>query len=210
LADGTAGWVVRLVVSIAAAALTAGACLVFSFLLALFVPEFNRLRYWPRAVSPTDELLLVVSVFGGSCYLAGLGWLWTRRRRGRAPSQVILYATLLTFALVVVTSLLGIYIDNALAGDEEIAIVGIVMMAGAAAIVIWLVAIRRYNAGHGLQTAQEQQQEIRCPNCGYRMVGLHESRCPECGTLYTLDELLAKQEFVARSAPAAAREAVAE
>jgi hypothetical protein len=30
------------------------------------------------------------------------------------------------------------------------------------------------------------------------MVGLHESRCPECGTVYTLDELLSRQEFVTK------------
>jgi hypothetical protein len=27
------------------------------------------------------------------------------------------------------------------------------------------------------------------------LVGLYESRCPECGTAYTLDELIAKQNF---------------
>jgi rRNA maturation protein Nop10 len=29
------------------------------------------------------------------------------------------------------------------------------------------------------------------------MVGLTESRCPECGTVYTLDELIARQGFAA-------------
>jgi DNA-directed RNA polymerase subunit RPC12/RpoP len=34
---------------------------------------------------------------------------------------------------------------------------------------------------------------IACPNCGYNLTGLAESRCPECGSRFTLDELLAAQ-----------------
>jgi DNA-directed RNA polymerase subunit RPC12/RpoP len=34
---------------------------------------------------------------------------------------------------------------------------------------------------------------VACPNCGYNLTGLGESRCPECGSRFTLDELLAAQ-----------------
>jgi DNA-directed RNA polymerase subunit RPC12/RpoP len=41
----------------------------------------------------------------------------------------------------------------------------------------------------------DKQVDVRCPDCGYRMVGLFDTRCPECGKQYALDELLARQGF---------------
>jgi DNA-directed RNA polymerase subunit RPC12/RpoP len=74
-------------------------------------------------------------------------------------------------------------------------IAGIVMVAVAAVMLVWVQALRQMRTGRPLRHHQDHLLDIRCPECGYRMVGLHESRCPECGRVYTLDELLARQNF---------------
>jgi predicted RNA-binding Zn-ribbon protein involved in translation (DUF1610 family) len=37
---------------------------------------------------------------------------------------------------------------------------------------------------------------VKCPECGYSMVGLEECKCPECGRVYTVDELISLQDYV--------------
>jgi len=37
------------------------------------------------------------------------------------------------------------------------------------------------------------ENTLVCPNCGYNLTGLSESRCPECGEKFTLNELVAAQ-----------------
>lgn len=37
------------------------------------------------------------------------------------------------------------------------------------------------------------ENTLVCPNCGYNLTGLSESRCPECGGKFTLNELIASQ-----------------
>ena len=41
----------------------------------------------------------------------------------------------------------------------------------------------------------EGRINLNCPDCGYVMVGLSESRCPECGARFTLDELVRRQDY---------------
>lgn len=64
-------------------------------------------------------------------------------------------------------------------------------------MIIWVEAARRQARGVPVRDRRDGALDVRCPACGYRMVGLHESRCPECGTAYTLDELLGRQHFIA-------------
>ena len=41
--------------------------------------------------------------------------------------------------------------------------------------------------------------DVRCPECGYSMVGLSQCNCPECGANLTIDELIRRQNYRAIS-----------
>jgi hypothetical protein len=57
-----------------------------------------------------------------------------------------------------------------------------------------LTKYHRYVGGRALYDANGVL-DLRCPACGYSMVGLKEARCPECGQEFTLNELMARQDF---------------
>jgi hypothetical protein len=193
LADGSASLGVRIGVSVALAPLIAGAALWGSFFIAGIGPQFLA-RTWGGGFGPTDELVVFMLVLGVIGYLAGLYWLWTRKRHKR---HEFWKAGLLTVAVVALLILLIWVIDEtrALRGSWEVLVSGLVCIAGAAVILIWLQAWRRVGRQKPLLNPIDGAVDLRCPTCGYRMVGLRESRCPECGTSYTLDELVAQQEF---------------
>ena len=70
-------------------------------------------------------------------------------------------------------------------------------LGGLLAIVLWLIATvliwRETPAERALRLAASPASTVCCPNCGYNLTGLTESRCPECGSKFTLNELLASQ-----------------
>ena len=190
LADGSAGWVVRLLVTVALAAALFGMVWILAYFLAALNPFWNRTpNYGAR---PRDELVVFLFVLAGAAFLAGAVWLWSRsarRRTALAPAFV-------TIAVIGATIALGVLIEENLPGDSELVIVGLVFVAGAALILVWVQAYRRHGPRwRALRNPQDGMTDVRCPACDYRMVGLTESRCPECGTAYTLDELIAKQHF---------------
>ena len=201
LRDGTAGWFVKLIVAVAAGVFLAGAALVAAYMLAAFIPGWNRVGFnyisgRPVAVRqagayPKDSVVAGLMMLAGAAWMTCVLWLFFRGVRQRPLARPIL----ITVAIVVVAAGLGMMVDSSLRGDQELVIAGIVMVAVAAVMIVWLQALRRLRTGRPLRNRQDQLLDIRCPECGYRMVGLRESRCPECGKAYTLDELLARQNF---------------
>jgi hypothetical protein len=208
LRDNTAGWFVRVIVCIALGIFLAGAALVGSYFLAALFPGLNRTYYnylapgrmqLVRGASghPKDGLVAATMMFAGAIWMSSILWLFFRGVRQRPFARPIL----LTMTLTAVAIGGGIFADSSLRGDRELVIAGIVMVAVAAGILIWLQALRQVRTGRPLRHHQDHLLDIRCPDCGYRMVGLHESRCPECGKLYTLDQLLAGQNFARPETP---------
>ena len=67
----------------------------------------------------------------------------------------------------------------------------------ATAPLLWLVATTFLWRETAVERAQRlgatAECAITCPNCGYNLTGLTDTRCPECGARYTLNELLASQ-----------------
>ena len=200
LAEGRAGIGVRILVALALAVFLAGAGLVLSYWLAGMVPYWNRTYYYqmnpgfrgPRGVYPRDELIAMVMLAAGAVWVAAVIWLFFKHSRRRG----LLKPTIYTVSIIAATTFLGILADDSLRGDSEYVIAGLALIAGAWLVLIWVQAIRRMSSGRPLLHSQDKRTDVRCPTCGYRMVGLYESRCPECGTGYTLDELIAKQNFV--------------
>jgi hypothetical protein len=186
---------VRTVVSLALGGVFAAGALVLSFLLAAVVPAWSD--SYRRGPSPTDELVATMLALTSLLYIGALVWIWTRNPRNpRHEFWRALWMTVLVAATVVV---LGFFIDNSdtFRGAFDVLISALLCLGGAAVLLIWLQAVRRFARGRPLRDP-DGLLDVRCPTCGYRMVGLHESRCPECGTAYTLDDLLSRQEFVTK------------
>jgi len=208
VADGTAGWVIRLVLTIALGAVLSAACLIGAYLLAAMFPTmFDRgYRYrwnnqWgSRGVYPEDELVAWLFVIAGLFYLAAIAWIWSRLLKKR---QAIWYSGIATLIITGITIAAGVIAEDLLGGDEELVLTGIGLAGGAMLLLLWVEAWRRYGRGRAVTNEQDGLTDVRCPTCGYRMVGLYESRCPECGTAYTLEDLLGRQGFVSARAGAA-------
>lgn len=189
LADGSAGKGVRAVVTLALAVLITGFCLIGTYALAAVVPGWDESYGW--GVHPRDELLVAVLTFGAILFLASAAWVWWREARFR----VLCVPTLVTAGIVVVTVPLCVVIDRALSGDDELVVGGLVLLGIAAVLVVWLRVWNMHFRPRDVRSAEDGLVDVRCPACGYRMVGLRESRCPECGAEYTLDQLLAARGF---------------
>src|SRR5580765_8268009 len=71
IADGSAGVVVRVGVSLALAPLMVGAALIGSFVLGTLVPGWSR----GRSSGPRDELMLCMLSLAGFAYIAALIWI---------------------------------------------------------------------------------------------------------------------------------------
>lgn len=190
LADGSAGWGVRVVVTLAIGAALAGLVPILAYFIAATAPAFNRGRSY--GIYPDDGLVGFLAAMAAGGFLAACAWLWSRSGKRRH----VVAPVVLTIGIAAATFVLGVVAEENLPGDGEIVVVGLVLLAASAVILVWLNAYRRRGPHwRALRDPQDGLPDVRCPACNYRMVGLAESRCPECGTAYTLDELIAKQGF---------------
>jgi hypothetical protein len=189
LADGTGGWAVRLGVTLAVAVALGGLVPILAYFCAALNPSWNRASW---GVYPRDEVVAFLAAMAAGGFLAAAAWLWSRTGRRR----LVLAPVVLTIGICAATLPVGVLVDEHLPGASELVVGGIVTLAGAGVILVWVQALRRRGPRwRSLNNEQDGLPDVRCPACGYRMVGLTESRCPECGTAYTLDELIAKQGF---------------
>ena len=191
LVDGSAGWGVRLLVNLALAAAMGGLVPILAYFLAAVNRDWSY-SYSARSVYPRDELIGFLAAVAAGGLLAASAWLWSRSGRRRA----VFLPVVLTIAVALVTVVLCVIADDNLRGSSELVVGGLIALAGASLILIWLQAFRRRGPrGRPLRDRHDGLADVRCPSCNYRMVGLTESRCPECGTAYTLDELITRQGF---------------
>jgi DNA-directed RNA polymerase subunit RPC12/RpoP len=189
LADGNvAGWVC-LLVNLAAGVFLTGAAFLLSFFLAALVPalRYERSSY----IRPTDEAVAAAFVLCGLAFLGATAWLWSRKSRKRALLRPALWTIIIGGATII----LCVVAADAFRGMEEIIVSGLIFVAGGIVILVWTSAWFHLSRGRPMRNEQDGLPDIRCPACGYRMVGLREARCPECGQSYTLDELLGSQGF---------------
>ena len=195
LADGSAGWGIRLLVTIALAAALCGLVPMSAYFLASMVRDWNR--YSGNAVYPEDWLVFLLGVLASGAFVWATMWLWSRGHQRYA----MVGPAIQTLAVAALVIAIGVFAAEGLPGDSEFVVFGVVFVGAAAVLLIWVQAYRRRGPRwRAVHNQQDGMTDVRCPSCGYRMVGLTESRCPECGTAYTLDELIAKQGFGPRSA----------
>ena len=171
------------------------AILMFPLATVFYVIVFVVGEHWMRRnpfYYPIDAYLfgisglltwILVAVYW--CLLWWTGVKWTSDRR--------ILTVLAAIAALIVASLVGIAVGSAVNVSSGFsAFVGSVLT-----IVLWLIATvliwRETPAERALRLAASPSSVVSCPNCGYNLTGLTESRCPECGSKFTLNELLASQ-----------------
>jgi hypothetical protein len=157
-------------------------------------PYRANTQWGSSGVHPEDELVAWLFVIAGLLYLGAISWIWSgvlKQRRG------LWYSAMATILITAVTIAGAVLAEELLAGDEELVLTGIGFLGAAAVLLVWVGVWHRYGRGRPMTNEQDGLPDVRCPTCGYRMVGLYESRCPECGTAYTLEDLLGRQEFAA-------------
>src|SRR5262245_7048978 len=108
LVDGSAGPIVRTVVSIALGGVFAAAALGLSFLLAAIVPAWSQ-EYRPGP-SPTDDLVAGLLALTSLLYIAALVWLWTRSRA--RPRHEFWRAAWMSVLVIAAVAVLGFFIDQ--------------------------------------------------------------------------------------------------
>ena len=138
------------------------------------------------------------AAFGG----AGLAWclaqMWIWRSYGRF--RVILNGVFSFIAIWAVVIPICVMVAEAVRRNEEMLIIGCVLCGVAGTLLRLAVLWHQHSRGRDL-TDVDGRVNVNCPDCGYVMVGLSESRCPECGERFTLDELIRRQDYqVLRSA----------
>lgn len=194
LADGSAGRGLRVVVTVALTMLLTGLVPILAYLLAALNPGWNRAN---GGIFPEDALIGFLIAVAAAVFLTAMVWLWAT-----PPRRNLLWRpTAQTLGIAVAAVCIGIMADANLPGESEMVALGIVPVALSVAILVWVQAWRQHGLlGRPVRDARDGYVDLRCPSCGYRMVGLTESRCPECGAVYTLDELLLKQGFAPQRA----------
>lgn len=189
LLHGTAGVGTRLFLTLALFLSMLGLTLIGVYALSYM---FSNLGYSPGR--PYDETVAVCLTLAGAVFVLAMIWVWSKPPRFRGYAA----ATGLTMVVWLVVIPAGIGIEQAMSGDEELMIAGVVLIGFGATVAIWGRAFRRRARQRARNTAADGELDLRCPTCSYRMVGLSESRCPECGQSFTLDELYAGQAFFRR------------
>jgi hypothetical protein len=177
LRDGRAGWGVRL-------GLTAGAlaACISAAMLGLGLIEL-------RAGGLRDEHVLIGIAVAAAAWFGLAYRVWSSYRRWRQALRV-----LAAFGLIWTGAIgLSIFFGEALR-NEEFWIAGTLFAAAAASIALIAVAVSGAGRGRPVRGAGGAVC-VECPRCGYSMAGLTQTICPECGSAFTLEELIAAQEY---------------
>ena len=148
------------------------------------------------------------AAFGGAALAWCLSqmWIWRSYRRFR----VFINGAFSVIAIWAVVIPVCVLIAEAIRRNEEMLIIGCVLCGVAGTLLRLAVLWHQHSRGRDL-TDVDGRVNVNCPDCGYMMVGLSESRCPECGERFTLDELIRRQDYhVLRSVSSSAAPTVIE
>jgi hypothetical protein len=177
--SGRAGFPVRIGLSLA---LAAGAIGIMLFVFGLMENRGGYVR---------EAHIAMGFCFAGAAWCGAMVWIWSSYRRLCTIVKTIF--TILGLWAVAIP--LCVVIEETLRRAEYIIGSVIVLSIGATAMIITLGALRAAG-GRPLRDA-EGRISVRCPQCGYTMVGLKACTCPECGAAFTLDELIGAQNYAA-------------
>jgi hypothetical protein len=176
LKTGDAGWVPRVGLSLA----SAGGVIAAGFVL---------MGLFDLGVGLRDHHVAIGVALAGVAWCASLVFIWATFSRWWRILKTIFFI----FAIWVVAIPAGIFVDEVFR-SEEFFIAAIIAMALGATV--FLLATLSYRRGGGRAIMlRDGVIDVRCPDCGYSLVGLTECICPECGRSLTIDELIRRQNY---------------
>lgn len=135
-----------------------------------------------------DEALGLALTLGAVAWFVGLGIIWNPARR----LSFFIRPFMATLIIVTLTGL-GMYFANRYIG-ADIVLGGIALCGVGLVIFRWLGTLHRMTHGRPV-IGRDNHVDVRCPSCGYCLVGLRDLRCPECGARFTIDELIRAQGY---------------
>lgn len=159
----------------------------------LSVVAFYNFARRPPNYDP-DIILCAALAAIAIAWFATLMWIW----RGFGRRVQVLRATILTAAVVCIAGTVGVLTDYLWNTGEEYFIASVVLLAGAAVVLIWTPVGVYFARGRSVMRG-DGVVDVTCPSCGYLLVGLTELRCPECGTQFTIDSLIKAQHYSSRT-----------
>ena len=86
-----------------------------------------------------------------------------------------------------------VFVDEVMNSAEYY--IGSIVALAAGATVIMLFTLNYRRSGGRALALRDGVIDVRCPECGYSLVGLTQCICPECGSTLTIDELIRKQNY---------------
>lgn len=138
-----------------------------------------------------EETVALVLMVAGLAWLLTLAWLWM----GHAVLGPLLRCAFALGAIWFVAILLAVIAASQLRNDEVW--IAACVIGGLTATVL-LFASMMYGRLRGRPViGRSGRVNVACPQCGYSLVGKTDCTCPECGTEYTLDQLIAAQDYEA-------------
>lgn len=181
-ADLIVRWGVSLVTGLGLAAVALAGCWLYAHVV--------RPTGWARV---SDDQLTLSLTLAAVAWLVALARIWVgvaadRRARG------VIRAACWTLVVALTAIVGGVCIDFSVRRDEEVLITAWVLGLAAAAVALWIPVVRGFRVGRPVMNA-EHLVDVRCPGCGYSLIGLRELRCPECGRQFTIDELIRAQNY---------------
>ena len=138
-----------------------------------------------------EEMVALVLVVCGLAWLLWLAYLWF----GHAVLGPVLRGLFAFGAIWFVAILLAVIAESQMR-DEEVWIAA--CMIGGLTATALLIASTVYRRLRGRSIVSRLGHvNVTCPQCGYSLVGKTDCTCPECGMQYTLDQIIALQDYEA-------------
>ena len=175
--SGRAGLMMRVALSLAAAAVSASIVMV-----PLGMMEIAGYRVH-------DEHALLAFSLAGVLWCGALAWVWAGYRRWQRTIRTVFGLVALWALLIPVCAAIGAAIRQSDFLIASLVVFGI----GVTLAVIATVTYR--SIGGNAVRDQAGSVQVRCPRCGYSMIGLETCQCPECGHRCTIDALIAEQDY---------------
>ena len=162
------------------------------FYIIVFVVGENWFRRNPSYYYPLEAYLFGISALL-TWILVAVYWCLLWKSSVKWTSDRIIFTIIAAVLALIIASLAAIAAGSVVSMPGGLS----TFLGGILAIVLWLIATvliwRETPAERALRLAASPSSVVSCPNCGYNLTGLTESRCPECGSKFTLNELLASQ-----------------
>ncbi len=176
LKTGDAGWMSRIGLSVAAAGV-------------VFAMSFFMMGMIDQSVGLRDRHVAVGVGIGGAIWCVALVLIWATFSRWWKGLKT--FFCILGIWLVAIPA--AVFVEDVMYSEEFFIASILALATGATVFMLFTLGYRR-GGGRAL-ALRDGVIDVRCPECGYSMVGLSQCMCPECGSTSTIDELIRKQNY---------------